>query len=225
MRKLFALLLFLGITLLEVMGQETTRPEPEFLFSRDKGISMSGFGGPIVELSSVDGYTGVSVGGGGAAIINQTFFFGGYGMGLTTDQPRYSITLIQEDGTQLNLTNLRPQIGHGGFWLGYIHQSHKIVHWALSAKIGWGGISYTQGTSEYNVRELGTDGIFIFTPQAEIEVNLFTWFKLNLGVGYRYVAGIDARYNTPEGVRPIMSSGALNSAQGSISLLFGNFVK
>lgn len=188
-------------------------------------ISISGFGGPIVEFSSVDDATGVFVGGGGAVIINQTFFFGGYGMGLTTDKPQYSITINRENAEPLSFTNLRPQIGHGGFWLGYIHQSHKIVHWALSTKIGWGGITYSQGSNDYQIDELGSDGIFVVSPQAEIEINLFTWFKLNLGVGYRYVGGIDAKYNTPEGLQPIMASGALKSPTGSITLMFGNFVK
>lgn len=225
MRKLFILFLVSELTVLQMLGQEISRPEPEFLFSRDKGISISGFGGPITEFSGIDGATGVSVGGGGAVVINQTFFFGGYGLGLATSQPRYDITLIQENAAPLTFTNLRPQVGHGGFWLGYIHQSHKIVHWALSTKIGWGGISYSLGSDENIIDELGTDGIFVFTPQAEIEVNLFTWFKLNLGVGYRYVSGINAKYNTPEGVRPLMASDALNSPEGSITLMFGNFAK
>ncbi|MGC8864650.1 MAG: hypothetical protein ACP5O2_02900 [Bacteroidales bacterium] len=224
MRKIIVLLLFSGMTIAQIMGQEKTKTEPEFLFSREQGISISGFGGPITEFSGIDGSFGVSVGGGGAVLINQMFFFGGYGQGLTTDQPRYSITLMQGDNA-LAYSNLRPQIGHGGFWLGYIHPSHKIFHWALSTKIGWGGITYSQGSNENNIDELGTDGIFVLTPQAEIEINLFTWFKLNLGVGYRYVGGLDAKYNTPEGLKPLMSSGALNSPVGSIALMFGNFVK
>lgn len=222
MRKLFLVVYLFIVGCLQSFSQEAQPPQPQFLFSPDKDIRFSGFGGPLVEFSNVDDAFGVFVGGGGAAIINQTFFFGGYGMGLVSDQPRYSIHLSNEN---IAFDNLRPQIGHGGLWLGYIHQSHKIMHWALSAKIGWGGISYTRGNYENLVDELGTDGIFVFTPQAELEVNLFTWFKLNLGVGYRYVAGADARYLTPSGPQALITSGDLRSPIGTLTLLFGNFIK
>lgn len=142
------------ITLALGFGQESSRPQTEFLFSHDKGISFSGFGGPLVEFSNVDGAFGVFIGGGGAAIINQTFFFGGYGMGLTTDQPRYSITLMGENGFPKPLNDLCPQIGHGGFWLGYIHQSHKIIHLALSTKIGWGALPTPRGITETGLKNL-----------------------------------------------------------------------
>jgi len=222
MKKLYLFVFLLIASIAHSISQEVTQPQRQFLFSQNKGISISGFGGPFVEFSNVDESFGVFTGGGGAAIINQTFFFGGYGMGLVTDQPHYNIILSREN---LAFENLRPQIGHGGFWLGYLHQSGKIVHWALSTKIGWGGISYSLGNNENKVEELGNDGIFVFTPQAEIEVNLFTWFKLNLGVGYRYVAGADASYQTPAGPQSLITSQDLRSPVGSITLMFGNFIK
>lgn len=78
---------------------------------------------------------------------------------------------------------------------------------------------------EAPIDELGNDAIFVLTPQAEMEVNLFTWFKINFGIGFRHVGGANLQLNTPEGPKSLISSSDLRSPTASISLLFGNIVK
>lgn len=123
-------LLSIGLVFLSVIawGQQTHERKREFLFSEERDISFSGFDGPWVEFSSIDHALGVFVGDGGAAIINQTFFFRGYGVGPTTQEPLYNVTLNNGNGNAQTFNNLRSQINHGGFWLGYLHHSHKIIH-------------------------------------------------------------------------------------------------
>ena len=210
-----------------MVAQEEKPNEPQFLLSKSNNLSFSGFGGPIVEFSSVDGELGVSSGGGGGVLINQTFFLGGYGMGLATDMPQYDISIKNPNtGYISNYYNRRPMLAHGGFWLGYMNQSHKIFHWAVSSKIGWGAVSLIDKEYRDMENELGWDGIFVLTPQAEFEVNLLKWFKINFGLGYRYVAGVNQIYVNATGEKVnYFDSGAFNSPVGSITFMFGNFTR
>lgn len=56
----------------------------QYLFGNGK-TTVNGFGAPIVQFWSKGGDFAVSSGGGGAVLINQTFFIGGYGMGMATE--------------------------------------------------------------------------------------------------------------------------------------------
>jgi hypothetical protein len=116
-------------------------------------------------------------------------------------------------------------MGHGGFWLGYIHNSYKAVHLAGSVKIGWGEISLYDAYYNYDPTDYrADDGIFVLIPQVEIEMNLTPWFKVNLAGGYRFVTGMDKEYQNSQGqwVNYYQSSD-YSSPVGTISLLFGGF--
>jgi hypothetical protein len=209
-----------------LFAQETPNTETQFLLSKGGPVSFSGFGAPIVEFSSVDGELGVSSGGGGAVLINQTFFFGGYGMGLATDMPQYNIVIKDEYNGLKTYKNRRPMLGHGGFWLGYINNTKRIFHWSISSKIGWGAVSMIDKEYRDMDNELGWDGVFVVTPQAEFEINMLKWFKINFGLGYRYVSGVTQTYIDQNGQeKAYFDKNAFNSPVGSISLMFGNFLK
>jgi hypothetical protein len=226
MKKTITILISFLFAAQAIFGQEATVSEPQFLFSRDNGIRVSGFGAPIVEFSSVDGEFAVCSGGGGAVLINQQFFFGAYGMGLATDQPRYSLTVINAEGKPVSYKNYRPMIGHGGFWLGYIHDYKNLLHWGISTKIGWGAVSLVDPKYKNDWNELGWDAVFVFSPQAEMEINLFTWFKFNVGLGYRMVSGVNDTYvNQDHQEMRFFKSDAFSSPTATVSLLFGNFTK
>ena len=164
--------------------------------------SISGFGGFIMEFSSIDGKTSVSTGGGGAVLFNQVFYFGGYGLGHISEYGYLnpSDTMVNAD---LGL-------GHGGFWIGIISKPKKLIHFDFSTKLGWGSISLYE--RETTFRTILNDKIFAVTPQIETEINIAHWFRLNGGLGYRFVTGV----NNPE-FEPM----DFNSPEFSLSFLFG----
>ena len=84
--------------------------------------------------------------------------------------------------------------GHGGFWLGYIHHSQAPIHAGISTKLGWGSIDLNSTNKKYFDQREYRDNVFVAIPQIEAEFNFFKWMKLNVGVGYRFVAGIDKNY-------------------------------
>jgi hypothetical protein len=168
------------------------RNNMEFLL--DGRISVSAFGGPIVEFSGMNNDVAVSSGGGGALLLNKRFFIGGYGLSTSDDA---------------NLTNGNVRLGHGGFWLGMISNPQKMVHFGFTSKLGWGTASS---------RELGltsTDNIFVLSPEAIAEFNITRWCKINAGAGYRLVTG----FSNDSGLR----SSDFSAPTFTLNFLFGWF--
>lgn len=131
---------------------------------------ISGFGGPTVSYSSINGDMAIMSGGGGGVIINNVFL-GGYGEGLSN-----SI------GSNADATIRNLEFGHGGFWLGYEIAPHKMIHPVISSRIGWGTAS---GINQDNRRI--SDNIFVVVPTVSAEINFTRFFKMNIGAEYRRV--------------------------------------
>ncbi len=178
-----------------LLGALQLSAQQETLF--DEFDIMGAFGGPILEIGSINGEVGADVGGGGALIINN-FFLGGYGMG--TDYPQF-----ERNGIDYNI-----RYKHGGFWLGYTHREYKAVHLYSSVKIGWGKAQMrNDGSVEFQDRH------FTMIPELGIELNLTEWFKLGFTGGYRWVNGIN---NLPG-----LNNAAFSSPVGIINFRFGGF--
>ena len=165
--KNWIILIALCVTSFNLMAQQQ-----ETLFNRAHVIGA--FGGPIVEYNHITDEVELSVGGGGALIIDN-FFIGGYGMG-TADESFLN-----------NQDRIKIDLGHGGFWLGATFQQHKLLHLYSSVKLGWGavGITFEDDDLDY------ADAVFVVAPEVGIELNIFTWFKVAATGGYRWVDGID----------------------------------
>ena len=175
--------------------------QDETLFKNAKVIG--GFGGPIVEFSSINGEVGTDVGGGGALILNN-FFIGGYGMGTTFPE-------INVDNKDYSI-----DFGHGGFWLGYAYRSEKLVHLYGSARLGWGGIQLKTDPDQDDEFADYDDAIYVITPELGIELNVTTFFKIAVTGGYRIVADVD-------GLPGDLGEADFSSPVGALTFRFGGF--
>lgn len=207
------------------------------LFAANKDTKVSGFGGLITEFSAVNNEFAFSMGGEGAVLFNQSLYFGGYGIGMV-NFPTYELTEHNSLYRRGNVTTSKNIIfGHGGLMVGFIFRPNKPLHFGVSSKFGWGAITLidefykTNYFPQTGYHENMVDPVFVFTPQLELEMNFTSWFKLNLGVGYRVVTGVDATYvyyNTEGPIdvleeRRYFESDAFNSMAFSIGFLFGGF--
>jgi hypothetical protein len=192
MKTTIPFLVFCLITL-TAFGQK----KEETLFSNINHIG--GFGGPLIEVSSINGETVADVGGGGALILNN-FFFGGYGLG--TDAPNITI-----DSESLDI-----DFGHGGLWFGYAASPYKVVHLYSSFKLGWGEANLTDKDGD----KLFSDNVLVLTPELGVELNLTHWFKLGITGGYRYVDGVST---LPAG----LTDDSFSSPFGALTFRFGGF--
>ncbi len=220
-------LFILCILALELSAQEGK--EMQYLFSGDKDISITGFGGPFVGFSSIGDEIEVSAGGGGAVLFNQQFFIGGFGEGTATT---HEIDLTMYDPVlhkNQTYSDLNLRLGYGGFWLGYIHNPHKPVHFGISSKIGFGAITLNQGhfRSDHE-QDFEYDNVFVLVPQIEMEMNLLKWMKMNVGVGYRLVTGINKEFRIEQAdgqlvYQKYFEADDFNKPTGHIGFLFGWF--
>jgi hypothetical protein len=224
--------LMLCLSLTSTQAQE----EMQYLFGgKDKDVSISGFGAIFNEFSAVDNDFAFLMGGGAALLVDQRFFLGAYGMGLTTRHMnsywRYDYNLEKN----IYSGDLYTRFGHGGFWLGYIHNPKKAIHWGANLKLGWGSITLNElenpGSDYYKWKNYDADNVFVVTPQFDMGLNLLKWMRVNVGVGYRLVTGVNKTYlYLPDGAttpveKPYFDSNAFSNFTGNITLAFGWFGK
>ncbi|MEN8225288.1 MAG: hypothetical protein ABFS05_08000 [Bacteroidota bacterium] len=226
MKKLFPItwILILSFSVTQINAQE----EMQYLFGgTDNNVSISGFAGVFHEFSSINNEFAFSMGGGGALLINKKFFLGGYGLGLTTQHywmfPKDVKPTIHDNYTRF---------GHGGFWLGYIYKPHKVIHFSVNTKLGWGTVSLTDKLyrdPSDRWESMMYDNVFVITPELAVGLNLFKWMRLNAAVGYRFVSGVDKSYiykiDEVFYEKAYFESDAFNSVTGNITLAFGWFNK
>ncbi len=196
--RLFSCLLFVTLLSNFALAQDD---DNSMKFITDGDIPISGFAGPILEMSDISGDLAISGGVGAGILFYRNFYVGGYGMQLINDH-RYT---FRADST---LT-----LGYqtAGAWLGYLNRSNDIVHIGLSTKLGWGNMNFDNRLGN----EVESSNLFLVTPQLEIEVNIAPFVKVNFGAGVRLVSGLDDSqfYNDDDFSSPV----------GSVSLLFGWF--
>lgn len=189
----FAILFVCGSLSLAAQKEETLSGT-----ARVKG----GFGGPFFTYSQADGQSGAGGGGGGALILND-IFIGGFGQ-------------VENFGQRTVGSNrYNTELGFGGFWIGYVYPSHKVIHLYTSLKIGWGNASLRYKNEDpFNYHDIN-DGVFVFSPELGAEVNVLHWFRIAMTAGYRLVNGIQTL--------PGFSEGDFNSPTLGITLRFGGF--
>ncbi len=166
MKKLFGLLLFLGIT-----GVSFSQHETFFSNTRLSGA----FGAPIIEVG-FNNNMATAVGGGGAIVFSD-FFIGAYGVASGDFQQ----LLDDNDLDQLD-------IGHGGLWLGFTPRTYGLIHLYSSARIGWGALDID--LKDGGVRYSELDKVFVLTPEIGLEANVTKWLRVSGTIGYRWVRGV-----------------------------------
>ncbi|MFC1508716.1 hypothetical protein ACFL60_03400 [Candidatus Omnitrophota bacterium] len=89
---------------------------------------------------------------------------------------------------------------HFGVETEYTGAWDRRVHYTIHAHIGFGGLSYTDLNDEKGIEpdvdSSGTslsfdDGLFIFEPSFNVEINVTKSFRITTGLFYRAVAGVE----------------------------------
>ncbi|WP_370088519.1 hypothetical protein [Ekhidna sp.] len=194
MKRTITILLFLSS-----VGLLAQSERPKTLIGNDPE-DISGFGGVLFSFMPIDGDLSTLTGGGGAVLFDNTFFIGGYGLGLAGNKE-----------FELNGNDYSTSFGHGGFWLGYNIKPDDLLHMGVETRLGWGSITTKSSATNEEVNE---DDVFVFNPQFFGEVNIAYWFKVNAGVGYQKTIGVDNNF---------FDATDFDGPTFGISLLFGWF--
>jgi hypothetical protein len=148
-------------------------------------VSHGGFGGPMVKFTQVKNEFGVLVGGRGGWIINHSFVIGGGGYGLVNNIEANNLYF----GTKPFIN-----LGYGGVELEYIIQSDRLIHFSVYTLVGAGGVSYRNSLWDDDYRNdlnVTSDAFFVLEPTANVELNIISFFRINAGVSYRFISGVE----------------------------------
>jgi hypothetical protein len=200
-------LLFLVFALAEAPATQaqTTEPAPQgnapemnYLFSKKNRVRVSGFGAPIWELSFVNDKPILSSGFGGALLFNRKIFVGLYGLSSVAQDNDFT----WEDGTRSTRWG-EPLLVQTGLWGGYHLYPNRLIHFTFSGKLGYGMVV---DTYQNPTRRDDLQGSLSFTPQVDVEANLFKWMKASVGVGYRWVGSNEGVFDRNQFSSPVVAT-------------------
>lgn len=176
------------VILLLVIAGSLYAQEQETLLSGD--VHLSGFGGPVVKFTSINKEFAVMVGGYGGLLINHSFLIGLGGYGLVNNlEPNQ--TAIDYFGI---VRKSRIEFGYGGGVLEYIGNPGRIVHYTVTALIGAGGVTYRERYDhdfDFGQYDANTETVFASELSAAVELNITTFFRMDVGAGYRFISGVN----------------------------------
>lgn len=186
------------------------------LFGRNKDAKLGwfvGFDNSYTQFDSRDVYiSGINAG----LIINHNFSIGFAGSGWTNRNSMYYSHVTDSAGAYL-------EGGFGRMLLEFTPNPRSAVHLTFPLMIGGGGASYIseqdywdRDDNEWDTwhKNLDTDLFFSVEPGVRAELNVFKFMRLNAGISYRWVTGLEM-INTP--------SGMMNNFSASFGLKFGKF--
>jgi hypothetical protein len=185
-------------------GKPSPDPEPEVLIP--KTAYHGGWGAPVVQVTTVRDRAAVFVGGRGGWLLDRRLTLGGGGFGLASEIAAPAAAQVPGE-RQLDL-----EIGYGGGWVEYTFAPLKLVHVSVGTLVGGGGVSlrFRNGGSYGS----GTDGFFVAEPAAVAELNLARFLRLDLGVAYRWIVGVDM---------PGLAYSDIAGVSALLALKFGKF--
>ncbi len=159
-----------------------------------------GFGGPVLKVSSLNGQTTFMTGGRGGWLINHVLFIGASGYDQTVDikAPQRAVAhFAQEDNS---ITDLKLSFDYGGLFLGYINDWENLVHYSFNTLIGRGDVSYSDASwnSGHSNHFFRKDGVFVFEPGIEAEINVTKRIRVSAGASYLWVGNLNM-YGLNEG--------------------------
>jgi hypothetical protein len=179
-----------------MMGHSLAQEEPQTLFgAAEKQEITSFYWGPEVRLhfygTRMREAASPLLGGKLGLIINRKVIIGLGGWGKisrTTFSGHYTDT---DDGKVIDNPNQKMAVGYGygGLIAGIVFRSNEAVHITFTSLFG-------RGTSnEYIIQENGSHGTTfnspgfgIVEPTLNAELNLTRHFRLEAGLGYRWIA-------------------------------------
>ncbi len=180
MRRLALYCIIYSITF-PVIAEETET------FLREK-LEIKGFGSPIVKLTQVHNEFDLMIGARGAVLLNRALAIGIGGYSLASS--------IHVSDPQSNF-----EMEYAGLILEFVFPSDKLVHLSASTLIGWGNLNnaanrnwmydpYYDDSRYYANYNLVDDSFMVIEPELDFELNMTTFFRLGLGISYRYISGV-----------------------------------
>jgi hypothetical protein len=186
-----------------LIAQETDETEPQEEPEKQQedtlfkgGLDSGGFGAIVFRFGEVGDQFATFGGVRGGWIINHQFVIGAGFYGLSNE-------ICLDDDRDCRFREL--EFGYGGFEFEYVGMWDRVAHYTLQLLIGGGGVTFFS---------VASDGVFVAEPVANLELNVTKWWRINVGAGYRIVAGVNAGG---------LENSDLSGVFGNVEFKFGGF--
>jgi hypothetical protein len=184
-------------------------------------LHYSGFGGPVLAFSNLEGKFSVAPGATGGLIVNDKFFFSAFGQYVVTSHPRPDMIT----SGPVVYKEVKVNMWQYGAWFGYIHNPGEVIHWGISSMVARGQLFLmAKDPATLETREIYDDRVYFVTPKFFVEMNLAKWLKVNIGAGYRLTGKMNGEYSNQYDQRiPTFYISDYNHPEFSVSILVGGF--
>jgi hypothetical protein len=110
--------------------------------------------------------------------------------------------------------------GYGGLYVEPIVFPRSPIHVSFPVLLGAGGISYVSKESDMNNNLIqDSEAFLLIEPAAELELNLTRFFRLSMGVSYRFPTSFDVGLTGT----PKASAESIKGMSYIVSMKFGKF--
>lgn len=141
-------------------------------------IESGGFGGPVIRYTQLNDTWGLMFGGRGGWIINSVFSFGA----------GYYVTAPDNIKPTISGTKYKNDLSYGGLEMEYILASEDLMHASIVTLLGSGKVTLRNDATGVTADEAS---FFVLEPGINAELNVTKFFRIDLGVYYRMVTGVD----------------------------------
>lgn len=165
----------------------------------EDGFEHGIFGGPVAKFTLLNGEFGFMLGGRVGWLLNHHYALGLGGYALT-----HSIEANElESGVTPDL-----MVQYGGIEAEYIIEPAQILHFSVYSLVGFGNAEFDYSDVD------GDDNFFVFEPTVNALLNVTSFCRVGLGVGYRLAAGVDLE---------ALENGDLSGFTATLTVKFGYF--
>lgn len=212
--------MFLLFFVVSINAQDKTvkSNESEFQTILSSKIEHGGYGAPYLGYTSVGKYNTFTAGGKGAWIMDHNLALGIAGNGFITENTQNAFNK-EKDAFIAG--------GYGGFLIEPIFYANKPVHFSVPLIIGGGAVTYVHETfpyDEYHDYEADIyDTFFVFEPGIELEMNMTTFFRIAIGLSYRFTSNIDLSTDMLGNNIEILGEKDMNQFVARLVFKFGKF--
>ena len=140
-----------------------------------------GYGAFFTKAGTINGKTGVFMGGQGTWLINHKIGLGGKGYAL--------ISPFDVSG----LDNIKMEFGCWGGVFEYVIASDQLIHVNINTMIGAGGVRYSVKNyqNDHSPIDYSEDAVFVVEPGIDAEFNIHKNFRIGIGAYYRFVSNVE----------------------------------
>ena len=191
---LFLLALFVQVGFAQDEDVEK-RDDMNTIFNKENLKFTGGYLAPEIKVGNVHEDISLLMGGKLGFTFNRNFSFGIAGYGLVNNS---NYTIERTPGIPESASI---GLGYGGLSLEYTLFSKKVVHFTVPVIIGVGGVYLYEDNGDFfnnSWNEIENSAAMVVEPGVNLELNLFKFFRLDLGASYRYVTGTSLLYLNDE---------------------------